>query len=609
MCHKVMEEESRKAAPDRLAGSHRLRAACCVLISVAFFAAFGPTNEGRGSDFGFRGTTSPYGTPPSQVAQRGGDVLPGNPDDDGFPHAPPHYYSPRLEPLDSPPAIRYERPIPARNRDGDASFERLRIQRRLTSRYGNPATVQLLETMSPEQGLAFFLEVSRLIDARHLNPSSYERRIAKALKNLQEGTRNRAFGDVSGMSRDPAAIDQIRHRMLSIAHSRVVTAEDASQVLNGVMRAAQQEARIAPAAVALEFVVGATDSLDRFSRFIPTSGHGDPLSELEGHLVGMGVEIESNDDGVRVIKALPDSPAAEAGLKTGDVIESIDGRDISGATLEDAVSLIAGPEGKRLTLTVRRDNRVAQMAIIRRRIELRSLSQATIVGQNVGYIKLEKFAETSATELDEALAMLNRQGMQSLILDLRGNPGGLLRTVVELSSRFISCGPIVATHGRSPSDDTVEYSHGGWANDIPLVVLVDEQSASASEILAAAIQDDERGLIVGRRTYGKGTVQTHFPLQSVPGSLVLTTARFFSPRGRLIDGSGVEPDIEVPAGRFESYRPYRLPDYPLRSANSRPIDRDLAVALEAARSARVFEMARSARHCGAAVSPIPTGAE
>jgi len=139
--------------------------------------------------------------------------------------------------------------------------------------------------------------------------------------------------------------------------------------------------------------------------------------------------------------------------------------------------------------------------------------------------------------------------------------------------------------------------------------LVDEQSASASEILAAAIQDNERGLIVGRRTYGKGTVQTHFPLQSVPGSLVLTTGRFFSPKGRLIDGAGVEPDIEVPAGRLTTYRPERLPAFPLRSGISPLSDRDLAVALEVATSARVFEMARSARQCAAPVSPIPTGAD
>jgi carboxyl-terminal processing protease len=194
---------------------------------------------------------------------------------------------------------------------------------------------------------------------------------------------------------------------------------------------------------------------------------------------------------------------------------------------------------------VRREDRAADIPLVRRRVEVHSVSEVKMLEQNVGYIKLDKFAQNSSEEFDRALWGLYRDGMKSLVIDVRGNPGGLLTTAIQMSNKFVPSGTLVSTRGRDLADNTVEYASRQRAWKLPLVVLVDGNSASASEIFAAAVQENGRGLIVGERTYGKGTVQTHFPLQTVSANLRLTTAQFFSPSGRVMAGAGVEPDIQA----------------------------------------------------------------
>jgi carboxyl-terminal processing protease len=210
--------------------------------------------------------------------------------------------------------------------------------------------------------------------------------------------------------------------------------------------------------------------------------------------------------------------------------------------------LIGGPEGSVVQLEVERPSgRMAQMSLPRRSVAVRSVSDVQLIdpSSGVGYMKLDTFAASSAAELEQALWALQQQGMRSLVLDLRGDPGGLLTTAVEVADLFLPQGTIVSTRGRHASDNTSQAASRDQTWKVPLVVLVDENSASASEILAAAIQENGRGIVVGRRTYGKGTVQTLFPLQSVSAGLRLTTAKFYSPTGREMSGAGVEPDIPV----------------------------------------------------------------
>jgi carboxyl-terminal processing protease len=170
-----------------------------------------------------------------------------------------------------------------------------------------------------------------------------------------------------------------------------------------------------------------------------------------------------------------------------------------------------------------------------------------MLASDTGYLRLKQFSESSKEDLEQAMWSLYNGGMRNLVLDLRGNPGGLLTEAVEVSDLFLPKGRIVATKGRNASDNTDERATFAKTWGIPLIVLVDANSASASEIFAAAIQDNGRGVIVGRKTYGKGTVQTHFPLQTVAGELKLTTAKFYSPSGREMAGAGVTPDVSVPS--------------------------------------------------------------
>jgi C-terminal peptidase prc len=512
------------------------------------------------------------------------------------------------------PAVRHDDQLP----------EPELIRRKLTNRYGNPTIVRMVRSMSPQQSLEVYQEISGLIDARHLKPTSYDARVKQAVKNLTLALDNPVFLQANGVGQDPGRLDAFRVDLQRVAEGQPVkNADDAAQALQWTMQAAERDAGLRPTAVVLEFIYGATDSLDKYSAFVPAIGHGAPSAELEDHIVGIGVEIKADERGMLIAKALPGGPAAEAGLKSGDMIESIDGHKVTGASLDSAVDLITGPSGSQITLGVRRDERIAEVKLVRRRVEVHSVSEVKMLDDSVGYIKLEKFAQNSSEEFDKALWDLYRQGMKSLVIDVRGNPGGLLTTAIQLSNKFIPSGTIVSTRGRDASDDMVEYAHRDRTWKTPLVVLVDENSASASEIFAAAVQENSRGKIVGCRTYGKGTVQTHFPLQTVQGTLRLTTAKFYSPNGREMAGAGVEPDVHVEAelagerayyeqggpdrhdvgydhelygqrdGARQHEAAYRQGGTYRRDA-SQGTDRALSAAIETAVSPEVAEMARSA---------------
>ena len=567
---------------------------------------------------------SPEELPPPAVprlpANREG--LPETPDDNQ--PRPEHRH--RFHEADPEGAPRYHRSRERHDpRHEELLPEREQIQHKLTGRYGNPAVVRLVRSLPAEQSLQLYLEISGMIDARHLKPSTYDARVKRAVKNLCEAMENRNFLQANGLGGDPSRLEAFRSDLVRLEGRRMNSPEEAYQAVQWAVQAGERDAGLRPSAIVLEFIYGATDSLDKYSAFVPAMGRSSPSAELEDHIVGIGVEIKADDAGAGMLiaNALPGGPAAEAGLRKGDVIESIDGQKVSGATLDSAVDLISGPAGSRITLEVRRDDRVAQVQLVRRRVEVHSVSEVKMLENNVGYIKLDKFAQNSSDECDTALWSLYRQGMKSLIVDVRGNPGGLLTTAIQMSNKFVPSGTIVSTRGRDATDNLVEYAHRQHAWKTPLVVLVDENSASASEIFAAAVQENGRGLVVGRRTYGKGTVQTHFPLQTVSGSLRLTTAQFFSPKGRTMAGAGVEPDVLVEAehggqhadyprdapsqhdAHYEHEPPYERDGLnhheaayrhgaSYRSGPSDGSDREIGAAIEAATSREAFDLARKA---------------
>jgi carboxyl-terminal processing protease len=302
-------------------------------------------------------------------------------------------------------------------------------------------------------------------------------------------------------------------------------------------------------AVVMEYIFGGCNALDEYSNFLTPDRYNDLFGSIQGELVGIGIEMKADKGrGMHLVNVLLDSPAERGGLLPDDYITAIDGRDCRDMTTDEAARFLRGTSGSRVTLTW--DTPVGTQRsgeFVRQRVQIRSITRTMLLDpeQGIGYIRMEGFQDNTAAELDEALRSLERQGMRALIWDLRGNPGGLLETAAEVIDRFIDRGVLVSTRGRSPEQNQVFNAHGGPARSYPLALVVDENSASASEIVAGAIKDHRRGTIVGRTTYGKWSVQTIIHLPGETG-LKLTTAKFYSPDNRNYSDTGLAPDVAVP---------------------------------------------------------------
>ncbi len=431
-------------------------------------------------------------------------------------------------------------------------------EQKLTFRYTNPTIVRFANSLSAQQGLALFDEVSQLIDARHLSPRSYSERVQHAARNLSLALETPAFRNAVPIRATAASIQSFRTQLDRIASQGARDRTEAARVVQTVMQAASQTLNLRPGLVAYEFTNGSIESLDKYSALDPAlnrvSGAIEDtptktaLAGLDDYVTGVGIEVRQHPDGLEIVRVLRGGPALEAGIQSGDIIRQINGRDIGGMELNESVALIGGNAGSSVQLLVVREGRgQKQFRLTRRRFRVYTVNDVRMAdrSQGVGYLHLSKFATNSAAEMEEAVQELRSQGMRSLIVDVRGNPGGLLTTAIELSDKFLRCGRIVATRGRQSSDNLVETAHEAGTWSMPLVVLIDKDSASASEIFAAAIQENGRGIVIGERSYGKGTVQTHFPLRSGLGTVKLTTAKFYSPTDREMAGSGVTPDLHA----------------------------------------------------------------
>ncbi|MCR6544126.1 S41 family peptidase [Dehalobacterium formicoaceticum] len=278
---------------------------------------------------------------------------------------------------------------------------------------------------------------------------------------------------------------------------------------------------------------------DPHSSYISPEDFKDYLSSLDGNYVGVGMYINESKGQIQVVRPIPGSPAEKAGLKEKDIITHINDKDIKGLTSSETAAKVRGPEGTKVKITVMRGGQTLYFTVERQTIEIPSLDYR-LIGTEVGYIQLYSFSSNSAQEMSDALKDLTDQGMETLVLDLRDNPGGLLNTAVEISADFVPRGPVVHVVQKGDREYTLRTFKTPYG--IPVAVLVNEGTASAAEILAGAIQDAKTGVIVGSQTYGKGSVQTIFSL-SDGGGLKLTTAKYLT-RGRQdINGKGLTPDI------------------------------------------------------------------
>lgn len=423
------------------------------------------------------------------------------------------------------------------------------LRKKISQRYSSPSVLATYQGLDTQRAYSFYLEVNRMIDSRHVQPPSYDVRSKKALQNLILAVENQQFMSVNRVSVSPERIQMAQRGWQQLMNqSTARNAQEAVTVLRQAADIAGSQLQLQPTAVIYEFAYGSLEALDKHSRFEFTPSVSGPRVDAgDNNIVGIGVQLKTHREGAVILRTLKGGSAEKAGLQRGDVIIGDQQRSFRGMSLDEVANAITGPAGSAVSLRVRRGERDATVNLNRHAIRITNISEVKMVDaqQKIGLIRLEKFGEGSVQELDQALWNLHRQGMKSLVFDLRGNPGGLLTEAIAISNRFVPSGQIVSTRGRNQGDNTVETATHSQTWKMPLVVLVDSDSASASEIFAAAVQENRRGLIIGRKTYGKGTVQTHFPLQSVAGTFWLTTAKFYSPTGREMAGAGVTPDVQV----------------------------------------------------------------
>ena len=284
-------------------------------------------------------------------------------------------------------------------------------------------------------------------------------------------------------------------------------------------------------------IEGMLESLDPYSEYLDEKEYRALLEDTQGQFEGLGIEIAISDGWLTVIAPLEDTPADRMGIQAGDRIVEIEGVSTQGITAEEAVSKLRGKKGTKVSITVQREGIPEPMeyAIVRDVIEIRSVPYYGTTSNNIGYVRLNRFSETSSYELKDAISELLQKKIKGLILDLRGNPGGLLTQAIEVTGIFLNKDKLVVeTKGKASSQNREFFSSGkSLCTELPLVVLVDEGSASGSEIVAGAIQDWDRGVIVGAPTFGKGLVQSVMQMKG-GGALKLTTAKYYIPSGRCI---------------------------------------------------------------------------
>ena len=306
---------------------------------------------------------------------------------------------------------------------------------------------------------------------------------------------------------------------------------------------------------------GMLTSLDPHSSYLDADSFNYMSEQTKGKFGGLGIEVTMDNGLVKVVSPIDDTPAAKAGIKAGDYITNINGETVVGMSLNDAVSKMRGKVGEKVKLSIRRVNsKPIELTIKRQEIKIQSVKNE-IKEDSIVYIRISSFTEDVDKSVSEAITKAKKKlknKLLGIVIDVRNNPGGLLDQAVDVSDLFLEKGEIVSTRSRNEAD-TVKYmaNEGDIAKGLPIVVIINEGSASASEILAGALQDHHRAIILGEKSFGKGSVQTVIPLRDY-GAMRLTTARYYTPSGRSIQAKGIEPDVEVKHAKIEELESYAL---------------------------------------------------
>lgn len=453
-------------------------------------------------------------------------------------------------------------------------FDFARLHNSLDRRYSDASFIETVNTVSAQGALDMHAELLAKIESHYVVTPPWTRLSRRGAHAMLIAARDPQFRNQHNLrlseDRIQAFRQELGQRLLDAGEVR--NAREALRLASDLSRLGEMRLGAPATAWTMEFVSAAAGGLDNYSAFLTPGQLRDVYSQIEGNFVGLGVELKADGGALLIVRVIPGSPAQRSGLVAGDRITAVDGQQTAELSTDEAASLLTGEEGSFAFVTIAgreaaepattSTDDLAYLAakpvastaprtirVRREHVEVPSIEGTRIVDADYGvaYIRVPVFQKSTSRDVEAALWDLHRQGMRTLVIDLRGNPGGLLTSAVELADKFVASGNIVSTRGRSDGEDFDYRAHRAGTWRVPLVVLIDGDSASASEIFAAAILDNHRGKIVGDRSFGKGSVQGIFPMARSGAGIRLTTAKFFSPDGNPISKVGVSPDIVVSA--------------------------------------------------------------
>ncbi len=440
-----------------------------------------------------------------------------------------------------------------RHNPGQAELERhldlTKLHFDIGRRYSDITFRNSLNTLSDTDALELYTDAATKLNAHYVQNPDWARLTARGTADLEIALGETTFLNNTIGQANPDRVNvflkELRRQM---AQHPISTRSDARDAVWNAAQMANLHLGLKPTVVIFEYTAAMMGGLDEYSAFLTSGQLNDLYSQIEGNFVGLGVELKAADKALLIVNVIHKSPAERAGIKPNDRIVAVGDRTTSDVSTDQAAELLQGPEGSSVDLQiVTGDDAPHKLTVRREHVDVPSVDEIKIIDPDfgIGYFKLTCFEKTTARDVDSALWQLHRDGMRSLVIDLRGNPGGLLTSAVEVADKFIEQGSIVSTHGRSPGEDFNYTAHGSGTWRMPIVVLIDGDSASAAEILAGAMRDYHRATIVGTRSYGKGSVQGIFPLTVGGAGVRITTAKFYSPLGKPFAGIGVDPDLKV----------------------------------------------------------------
>jgi carboxyl-terminal processing protease len=420
-------------------------------------------------------------------------------------------------------------------------------------RIHDPSYLNLIKTLSAVETLHFFEEVITQIQREYADTPRWEPLFQYGIQSFSIALADPNFRTKVNLKASPEQINAYLSAVqTTVGGWKIRDRNDMKNGLLHIAEGAQKQLGLDPSVTIMEFTCGVVNSLDPNTTYLSPNQLNDQFSTIYGNLVGLGVELRSDRESLVITRIIQGSPAEENGLKVNDRILAVDGTSTRGRDTDSAAELLQGKEGTTVKLSILSaglGQRQRDVTITRRKIDVPSVEDVRMINNQLGYLKLTNFQSKTCLELTKALNELNGRGMQCLVLDLRQNPGGLFESGIAVASMFIEKGAIVRTQGRDRSMDAPSMAKGEtW--HVPLIVLIDEESASAAEIVAGAIRDHDRGILIGKRTYGKGTIQKIIPIQvgssrSVRSGIKLTAEKFYSPQGWAYSGVGVTPHFTI----------------------------------------------------------------